>query len=137
MTGDGVVMGTVAYMSPEQAQELAVDARSDIFSFGVVLYELLTRKHPFRRDTPAATLGAIVETEPKPPGEITAGLPHDLEKIVLRCLRKDPDRRFQSMDDVELELQEVAAELDSPPPGSAQPHGESGAGPSPGERRWC
>jgi eukaryotic-like serine/threonine-protein kinase len=80
-----------------------------------VLYELLTRKHPFRRDTPAATLGAVVETEPKPPGEVAPGLPRDLEKIVQRCLRKDPEKRFQSMGDVELELEEVAAELDGPP----------------------
>jgi len=114
-TRDGVVMGTVPYMSPEQAQGLSVDARSDVFSFGVVLYELLTRKHPFRRDTPAATLGAIVETEAKSPAEITVGLPHDLEKLVLRCLRKDPERRFQSMADVELDLEEIAAELDRPP----------------------
>ncbi len=114
-TRDGVVMGTVAYMSPEQAQGLAVDARSDVFSFGVVLYELLTRKHPFRRETPTATLGAILETDPKPPGQVASALPRDLEKIVLRCLRKEPDRRFQSMADLELELQEVAAELDSPP----------------------
>ena len=121
VTGDGVVMGTVAYMSPEQAQELAVDARSDIFSFGVVLYELLTHKHPFRRETPAATLGAIVETEPKPPSRLTPALPHDLEKIVLRCLRKDPDRRFQSMADVELELREVATELDGPPAAPGAP----------------
>ncbi len=112
-TQDGVVMGTVAYMSPEQAQGRAVDVRSDVFSFGVVLYELLTRKHPFRRDTPAATLGAIVETEPKPAGQLARGLPHDIEKVVLRCLRKDPEKRFQSMADVELELEEAAAELDA------------------------
>jgi len=93
-----------------------VDARSDIFSFGVVLYELLTHTHPFRRETPTATLGSILETEPKAPGELAPALPHDLEKIVLRCLRKEPDRRFQSMADLELELGEVAAVLDSPPP---------------------
>ena len=114
-TRDGVVMGTVAYMSPEQAQGLTVDARSDVFSFGVVLYELLTHTHPFRRETTAATLGAILETEPKAPGTLTPAVPHDLEKILLRCLRKEPDRRLQSMADVELELGEVAAALDSPP----------------------
>jgi eukaryotic-like serine/threonine-protein kinase len=113
VTRDGVVMGTVAYMSPEQAQGLPVDARSDVFSFGVVLYELLTRRHPFRRETAPATLGAIVETEPKPVGQLAPGLPPDLEKIVLRCLRKDPDKRFQHMDDVQLELEEVAADLDT------------------------
>jgi serine/threonine protein kinase/sugar lactone lactonase YvrE len=118
---EGVVMGTVAYMSPEQAQGLPVDARSDIFSFGVVLYEMLTHKHPFRRETPTATLGAIVETEPKPAGSVAPGLPRDLEKILLRCLRKDPDRRFQSMADVELELREVATEADGPPAAPVTP----------------
>jgi serine/threonine protein kinase len=114
-TRAGVVMGTVAYMSPEQAQGFPVDARSDIFSFGVVLYELLTHTHPFRRETTAATLGAILEAEPKAPGTLTPAVPHDLEKIVLRCLRKEPAKRIQSMADLELELGEVAAELDSPP----------------------
>jgi len=118
-TREGVVMGTVAYMSPEQAQGLAVDARSDVFSFGVVLYELLTRKHPFRRGTSAATLGAIAETEPMAPGQLAPALPRDLERIVLRCLRKEPDGRFQSTADVALELQEVAAELDKPPAAGA------------------
>ena len=112
-TREGLVLGTAAYMSPEQGQGLTVDARSDIFSFGVVLYELLTHTHPFRRDTKAATLGAIVETAPKPPRELASALPHDLEKVVLRCLRKEPARRFQHMDDVDLELEEIAAELDA------------------------
>lgn len=111
VTQDGVVLGTVAYMSPEQAQGLPLDTRSDVFSFGVVLYELLTRRHPFRKETAAATLGAILAAEPPAPAEIVPDVNRELEKIVLRCLRKDPDRRFQHMGDVALELEELAAEL--------------------------
>jgi len=106
-TDTGAVLGTVAYMSPEQAEGKKLDARSDIFSFGVVLYEMVTGKRAFERGSTAATLAAILNEEPKAPGELAGGLPPDLEKVLTRCLRKDPARRFQHMEDLEVALEEL------------------------------
>ena len=103
-TLEGTILGTVAYMSPEQAEGRALDVRSDIFSFGSVLYEMVTGRNPFSRDSPMATLSAILTEEPQPP----AGVPPELERIIRRCLRKDPTRRFQHMDDVRVELNEFS-----------------------------
>ncbi len=103
-TLEGTILGTVAYMSPEQAEGRALDVRSDIFSFGSVLYEMVTGRNPFSRDSPMATLAAILTEEPQPP----AGVPPELERIIRRCLRKDPTRRFQHMDDVRVELNEFS-----------------------------
>jgi len=100
----------VAYMSPEQAQGKPVDARTDIFSFGSLLYEMLTGRRAFHGDTKISTLAAIINLEPAP---VAAETPHDLEKIVTRCLRKDRERRFQHMDDVRVALEEVKEESDS------------------------
>src|SRR5512143_3944646 len=94
-TGTGMVMGTVAYMSPEQAQALSLDARSDLFSFGVVLYELLGRRHPFRRETVAATLGAILQETPPPLASLDATIPRAVDGIVRRCLEKKKEDRLQ------------------------------------------
>ncbi|MBZ5582276.1 MAG: protein kinase [Acidobacteriia bacterium] len=106
----GVIVGTASYMSPEQAEGRKVDARSDIFSFGSLLYEMLTGKRPFRRDTPALTQAAILHLEPPP---LPAGMPRDLETVIARCLRKDPARRVQHMDDVKIALEELKDESDS------------------------
>jgi serine/threonine protein kinase len=92
-TEPGVVMGTAAYMSPEQAQARPVDARSDLFSFGVVLYELLTRKHPFRRETLAATLGAILQEVPPPLASLDPTIPRAVDGIVRRCWPRRRGRR--------------------------------------------
>ena len=110
---EGVIVGTVAYMSPEQAEARKIDARSDIFSFGSLLYEMLTGQRAFHGETTIAVLSAILRQEPKPASEVVADLPRDLEKIVTRCLRKDLDRRFQTMADVLVELKEVKEESES------------------------
>ena len=110
ITQDGVsrtpVIGSVAYMSPEQARGLRIDHRTDIFSFGVVLYEMLTGYSPFRRSSSGDTLNAILSDDPPPvPSHdpVTAAL----ERIVRHCLEKTPDERFQNLRDVTFDLQSV------------------------------
>jgi tetratricopeptide (TPR) repeat protein len=97
-------------MSPEQAEGKKVDARSDIFSFGSVLYEMLTGRRAFRQDSTALILAAILHLEPPP---LPAEMPQELERVVARCLRKDPAFRYQHMDDVKLALEELKEESDS------------------------
>jgi eukaryotic-like serine/threonine-protein kinase len=99
----GLIVGTVAYMSPEQAQGQAVDPRSDVFSFGAVLYEVLSGRQAFRGDTPLATLTAVVNREPPP-----LDVPAALQRIVSRCLAKEPRARFQSMADVIVALEQIS-----------------------------
>jgi Tol biopolymer transport system component len=103
----GAITGTAAYMSPEQATGGSVDARSDIFSFGVVLYQLVTGQRPFGGVTASELRAAVVRDQPRPPRELAPGLSEGLERVVLRCLRKEPERRFQHMGDVRLELEEL------------------------------
>ncbi|MBP1598934.1 MAG: serine/threonine protein kinase [Acidobacteria bacterium] len=112
-TGAGMILGTAAYMSPEQAEGKHIDTRSDIFSFGSTLYEMLTGQRAFRGDTRASTIASILREDPKPISQMAEGMPRDTEKIVRRCLRKDPDQRFQHMDDLKVALQELKEESDS------------------------
>ena len=109
-TEEGMIVGTAAYMSPEQAAGKKVDARSDIFSFGAVLYEMVSGWQAFHGDTKLSTLAAILNQEP---AQLSAEIPRDLERVVNRCLRKDPQRRFQHMDDVKIALEELKEESDS------------------------
>jgi eukaryotic-like serine/threonine-protein kinase len=109
----GTIAGTAAYMSPEQATGGKVDARSDIFSFGAMLYEMVTGQRAFAGQSSADTLAAVLRTQPKLPSDCARGVPIDLEKIILRCLRKDPTRRFQHMDDVKVALQDVEEDSQS------------------------
>jgi serine/threonine protein kinase len=103
LTMEGAILGTPAYMSPEQAQGKPVDARSDVFSFGSVLYQMVTGRRAFEKDSNISTLTAVVEQEPRP---LAPSVPRDLERIIARCLRKDPERRFQHMGDVKVELED-------------------------------
>jgi len=112
-TEEGTIIGTVDYMSPEQAEGKKIDARSDIFSFGSVLYEMLTGKPPFRGETRASTLASIIGREPKPLREAAPDLPDEVEHGVLRCLRKDPQRRWQHMDDLMAMLRDLKEDSDS------------------------
>ena len=112
-TEEGAIMGTVAYMSPEQAEGKKVDARSDIFSFGSVLYEMITGQMAFRGETKLSTLSAILERDPPSLSTIAKETPPELEKLVLRCLRKDPERRMQHMGDIKLALNDLKEESES------------------------
>jgi serine/threonine protein kinase/Tol biopolymer transport system component len=112
-TEQGTIVGTTPYMSPEQAEGRKVDARSDIFSFGSLLYEMLTGQRAFSGDSRLSTLSAILKEEPKPVSSINHDVPRDLEKIISHCLRKDPDRRFQHMDDLKVALLDLKEESDS------------------------
>ena len=112
-TEEGMIIGTLSYMSPEQAEGKKVDARSDIFSFGSVLYEMVSGQKAFQGDSKISTLAAIVKQDPKPISQLVPGTPPDLEKIINRCLRKDKERRFQHMSDMKVALQELKEESNS------------------------
>jgi Tol biopolymer transport system component/predicted Ser/Thr protein kinase len=113
VTEEGTIVGTVAYMSPEQAEGKKVDARSDIFSFGLVLYEMVTGRRAFQGETKLSILSAILHKDPPAVSELAGDVPRDLEKIIARCLRKDPERRIQHMIDVKLALEDLKEESDS------------------------
>jgi serine/threonine protein kinase len=113
LTMEGAIMGTVSYMSPEQAEGKKLDARSDIFSFGSVLYEMVTGRRAFRGDSGISTLSAVLRDEAKPISEIAPDVPLELEQIIVRCLRKDPDGRWQSMREVEAALTALKRQSDS------------------------
>jgi len=106
-TQAGVVMGTLQYMAPEQARGNPADARSDIFSFGVVLYEMLSGKRAFARDSAADTVSAILKEDP-PDLPADPGVPPGLDRIVRHCLEKDPERRFRSAHDLAFDLESLS-----------------------------
>jgi eukaryotic-like serine/threonine-protein kinase len=109
----GVILGTPAYMSPEQAEGKPVDARTDIFSFGSVLYEVVTGRMAFTGDTNMSVLAAIVRDEPASVNTMAPGLPGEVDKIISRCLRKDASRRFQHMADVRVALEDLKEEIEN------------------------
>ena len=109
------LVGTTAYMSPEQAEGRTLDSRSDIFSFGIMLYEMATGVRPFAGDSPLSLLAKTIGAEPAPPSARVPTIPLDLEKTILRCLRKEPNRRYQTMADLKVALEDLAEETTSRP----------------------
>ena len=124
-TEEGRILGTVCYMSPEQAEARKTDGRSDIFSVGAVLYEMATGRRAFLGRSKISTLAAILQSEPKPASELRAGVPRDLARIIERCLRKDPARRYQSALDLKISLSDLLNDIESGatevPPAAAPP----------------
>ena len=111
-TGSGIVIGTAGYMSPEQARGLGIDHRSDIFSLGAVIYEMLARRKPFEGDTPSDTLAAILKSEPPPLARVARGVPSELVRIVNKSLKKDREERYQVVKDLWLDLKALRQELE-------------------------
>ncbi len=113
LSAPGAIIGTAAYMAPEQATGGRVDARSDIFSFGAMLYEMATGTRAFAGSTMADTIAAVLRAQPTPPTQLVSGTPREVERLILRCLRREPERRYQTMIDVRNELQEITEQSDS------------------------
>jgi non-specific serine/threonine protein kinase len=113
LTQEGMVMGTVPYMSPEQVQGKPLDHRSDIFSLGVVLYEMATGERPFKGETAAHVISSILRDTPQSVTDLKTALPNHLGRLVKHCLEKDAERRFQTAKDVRNELEELRREVSS------------------------
>src|SRR5262249_36281632 len=110
-TDPGRVMGTAGYMSPEQVRGQPVDARSDIFSFGCVLHEMVTGRRAFQRDTAADTMSAILRDEPPAPAASGQPVPGVLGRVIRQCLAKSPDQRLQTARELAQALREMASDL--------------------------
>jgi len=113
-TKAGMIFGTAGYMSPEQAEGKPADARSDIFSFGALLYQMVTGRRAFPGDNVITILAAVINQEPASLATVTPTVPRDLEWVITRCLKKDPDHRIQHMVDVKIALEEALERIESP-----------------------
>jgi len=113
MTQAGMVMGTIAYMSPEQARGIPADQRSDIFSFGIVLYEMATGQLPFQGKSALDTMHAIAFEKSKPITTMREGLPFPLQRVVDRCMEKEPEKRYQTLDETIGDLRKVKRQIDT------------------------
>ncbi len=113
VTQDGRIVGTVAYMSPEQAQGLPVDNRSDIFSLGILLYEMASGERPFKGGTNLSVLSSILKDEPRPVSELRPEVPRPLARMIQRCLEKRPEDRYQSVSDLRRDLEDLRHDLQS------------------------
>ncbi|TET69815.1 MAG: hypothetical protein E3J56_09040, partial [Candidatus Aminicenantes bacterium] len=116
LTKTATIMGTVAYMSPEQAKGEKVDHRTDIWSFGAMLYEMLTGKLPFRSDKDQATIYAILHEEPQSTTELRKDIPENLDKIIEKCLKKSPQKRYKDVEAILNDLKSVAMSIEAPSP---------------------
>ncbi|MGB5250721.1 MAG: protein kinase [Gammaproteobacteria bacterium] len=133
LTQDGTVMGTYPYMSPEQVEGKHLDPRTDLFSFGTIVYELATGHRPFSGDSSPALMSSILRDQPRPLAELRADLPRHLGRILSRCLEKDPRDRYQSARSVYNELNSLRTETTS---GSETAHSASSGQASRYERPW-
>src|SRR5580658_3997366 len=122
-TDPGVTVGTTHYMSPEQARGREVDQRSDIFSFGVVLYEVAARKLPFTGASTVDVLDQILHGDPTPLSQLRSDVPADYERAVIKCLRKNPEERYQTAADLVVDLKELRRNMDRGPVAMATPSG--------------
>src|SRR6185295_4954893 len=111
-TGAGTVMGTANYMSPEQAKGVGVDTRTDLWSLGAVLYEMISRHVPFSGETPTETLSLILQREPPPLTRFAHDVPAELERIVTKALTKDREERYQTAKDMLIDLRNLKRKLD-------------------------
>lgn len=128
-TAPGVVMGTAGYMSPEQAQGRPVDHRSDVFSFGCIVYEAATGVRPFSAASVIDTLHQIIHADPAPMTSRLPSTPPELQRIVRKCLAKDPDERYQSMKELAIDLRDLRRQLESGPVVTAAPPAARSNGP--------
>src|SRR5207245_1628310 len=110
---------TAAYMSPEQAEGKKLDGRSDIFSFGTVLYEMTTRRRPFTGDSTVSILAAVLRENPRPVRELSPAVPTGFARVIHRCLAKQPEKRWQSVTDVRLLLQDLEQDQSAAAPEAA------------------
>ncbi|MGA9119412.1 MAG: serine/threonine-protein kinase, partial [Bacteroidota bacterium] len=127
LTRPGSAMGTVAYMSPEQATGSPVDERTDIWSLGVVLYEMITGRRPFAGEYDNAVLYSVLNVQPEPISALRTGVPTDLDRIVRRCLAKDPRERYQHVDELLADLH-ACSKGTTPLPAKTSPPGTPGRG---------
>jgi serine/threonine protein kinase len=125
LTGAGSTLGTIAYMSPEQIRAEELDPRTDLFSFGVVLYEMATGASPFHAESTGLIFDSILNRTPRPPGLLNPEMPADLDRIIQRALQKDPDLRYQRASKLRDDLKQLTRDTDSRRSGSAQ-----------SQRRW-
>ena len=135
LTGEGRIVGTAAYMSPEQAEGRPLDHRTDLFSLGILLYEMASGERPFRGESVVSVLSSILRDLPRPLAELNPRLPREFTRIVRRCLAKDPDERYQSAKDLRLDLEDLRQELGSSEQSRAAAEGEGHRAAS--IRRWA